>query len=46
MTGHHRTLAKVPNGILIALAGQGKTWVSIYYKLIGRLKKIVYEKRL
>ena len=46
MTGHRKTLAKMPNNILIALADQGKTWVSKYYKLISRLKKIVYEKRL
>ena len=46
-TGHRRTLAKVPNDILIGLTDQGKTCVTkYYYKMIVRLKKIVYEKRL
>ena len=42
-TGHCRTLAKVSNGILIALTDQGKTRVTYSYKLIGILKKIVHE---
>ena len=30
---------KVPNGILIGLIDQGKTWVTKYYKLFVLLKK-------
>ena len=41
-----RTLAKVSNRILIGLTDQGKTSVTIYYKLIVLLKKIVYENSL
>ena len=42
-TGQRKTLAKVPNDILIGLTDTGKTFVTQYYKLIVLLKKIVYE---
>ena len=36
---------KVSEGRMICLADQGKTLVTIYYKLIVLVKKIVYENR-
>ena len=39
-TGHHGTLAKVSNGILIGLTDQGETCVTKYYKLSVILNNI------
>ena len=42
-TGHRRTLAKVSNGILTGLTDQGKPLITIFYKLIVLLKKIIHD---
>ena len=43
LTGHHRTIAKKSNGILVGLTDQRKTSVTKYGKLVVLLKKIVSE---
>ena len=39
--GHCRILSKVSNGILTGLTDEGNTWVTIFYKFIVLLKKII-----
>ena len=40
--GHRRILSNVSNGILTGLTDQGNTWVTIFYKFIVLLKKIIH----
>ena len=42
--GHRRILSKVSNGILTGLTDQGNTWVTIFYKCIVLLKKLIHKK--